>query len=262
MSLRFLCVGPTPGLFPISDFSCPPKKVSNPFCTYIFSNEYFFLLTAAILKGDPLLRMRWGVGCWQPERRLPPSASNRLRSFQTAPPSMLQSYKEWKNGNNTKWPIHIEYFFVCTSSTIQSVPVACFLLRTGLHVSLILPFLIWVAKTSSLLQGQFLNLVRKVSLLFSFGSFLFVGLIYTRYQVYCTVTPWWTYLAYYMQNPVGTCKCGPRLSNRFHVAFSRLNISYHLYIYIQYYCLTNQNSSWESGSFCPQFRSTLITCTL
>ena len=35
-----------------------------------------------------------------------------------------------------------------------------------------------------------------------------------------------------------------------------------IYIYIQYYCLTNQNSSWESGSFCPQFRSTLITCTL
>ena len=39
---------------------------------------------------------------------------------------------------------------------------------------LILPFLIWVTKTSSLSQGQFLNLVPKGSLLLLLGSF-FVG---------------------------------------------------------------------------------------
>ena len=62
------------------------------FCTYT-SNEYF-LLTAAILKGCPLLRMCRGAGSWQPKRRLPPSAiSNRLRNLQSGPPSMLLSYK-------------------------------------------------------------------------------------------------------------------------------------------------------------------------
>ena len=38
-------------------------------------------MISVILKGCPLLRMRWGAGSWQPKRRLPPAATaNRLRS--------------------------------------------------------------------------------------------------------------------------------------------------------------------------------------
>ena len=77
---------PIPGFFSAKGFE------SRYFCTYT-SNEYF-LLTAAILKGCPLLRIRWGAGCWQPKQRLPPAAtSNRLCNLRSGPPSMLLSYK-------------------------------------------------------------------------------------------------------------------------------------------------------------------------
>ena len=56
-----------------------PPKVSNRVIFARILPTSTFLLTAAILKGCPLLRMRRGAGCWQPKRRLPPPAtSNRL----------------------------------------------------------------------------------------------------------------------------------------------------------------------------------------
>ena len=68
-------------LYPVPSY---PPNVSNnvlvAHSTYT-SNEYFLTLTAAILNGCPLLRMRRGAGCWQPKRRLqlattPPAATD------------------------------------------------------------------------------------------------------------------------------------------------------------------------------------------
>ena len=62
VSLRFLFCWPNARPFSdISGFLSAEGFESRYFCTYI-SNEYF-LLTAVILKGSPMLRMRRGAGC-------------------------------------------------------------------------------------------------------------------------------------------------------------------------------------------------------
>ena len=92
-SLRFSFVSPTPDLFPISDFLSAKGFESCPFARIL--RTCIFLLTAAILKGCPMLRIRRGVGCWQSKQRPPPAAtSNRLRNLQNDLPSMLLSCKE------------------------------------------------------------------------------------------------------------------------------------------------------------------------
>ena len=79
-SLRFLFVSPKPGHFPTSSTSVSyPPKVSNRVLFARILRTNIFLLTAAILKGCPLLQMRRGAGFWQTKRRLPPATtSNRL----------------------------------------------------------------------------------------------------------------------------------------------------------------------------------------
>ena len=66
-------------LYPV----CYPPKVSNRVLFARILRTSIFLMTAGILKGCPLLRMRRGAGCWQPKPRLSPAAtSNRLRRLQ------------------------------------------------------------------------------------------------------------------------------------------------------------------------------------
>ena len=77
--------------------------------------------------------------------------------------------------STTKWSIHI--FCMCfIHHPIRTWCISCFNSACVL-LFLILPSLVWVAKTSSPSWGQFLSLVQKVNLLFSLGSFLFVVLI-------------------------------------------------------------------------------------
>ena len=97
-----------------------------------------FLWTATILKGCSLLRMRRGAECWQLKRRLPPTVTtNRLRSLQSAPLSMLL----WLHKGKIITPSgQYTFFCVCTSS-IHSAPGA---VQVRLHVALCciaLPFL-------------------------------------------------------------------------------------------------------------------------
>ena len=73
VTLIFLFVGPTPGHF-LPPVSYPPK-VSSCFRFAPILRTSIFSLTAAILKGCHLFRMRRGAGCWQPKRRLPPAAT-------------------------------------------------------------------------------------------------------------------------------------------------------------------------------------------
>ena len=75
-----------------------PPKASNRVIFARILRTSSFLLTAAILKGCLLLRMRRGVGCCQPKRRLPPAAtSNRLQhvtaQLAECSPSMLLPFK-------------------------------------------------------------------------------------------------------------------------------------------------------------------------
>ena len=103
---------------------------SNPFARILRTSIFF--LRAAIPKWCPLLRMRRGAGCWQPKRRLPPAAtSDRLRSLQSAPPSMLLSHKG-AIARNTKVAMHI----FCAVHPPSNPHLRYFLFYLGQHIAL------------------------------------------------------------------------------------------------------------------------------
>ena len=105
-----------------------PLKVSNCVLFSRIIRMSIFVLPAAILRGDPLPRIHRGAACWDPERRLPPAAtSNRLRSLQIAPSSMLLLLLII---SNTKWPTHIHTSYIfCVHfihHPIRTLCISCF----------------------------------------------------------------------------------------------------------------------------------------
>ena len=121
---------------------------------YLYFEREFLYWRRLFWKGAPLLRMRRGVGCWQPKRRLPPAAtSNQLRitevydSLQSAPASMLQSFKgriERKSVANPRILCVLHFIH----DPIRTWCISCFN-STCMLLFLVLPFLIRVAQTSS-----------------------------------------------------------------------------------------------------------------
>ena len=133
MILRFLFVGPTPGHFPISGFSSTEGFESRSCCTCT-SNECFPVDGGGYPERvpAPASNALRGAGCWQPKRRLPPAAtSDRLRSLQSAPPSMLLSHKG-AIARNTKVAMHI----FCAVHPPSNPHLRYFLFYLGQHIAL------------------------------------------------------------------------------------------------------------------------------
>ena len=138
MILRFLFVGPTPGHFPISGFSSTEGFESRSCCTCT-SNECFPVDGGGYPERvpAPASNALRGAGCWQPKRRLPPAATtNRLRSLQSAPPSMLLHIMQRKNSTRYKHNVANPHIFCVYLHPPSNPHLVHFLYRFRLHVAL------------------------------------------------------------------------------------------------------------------------------